>query len=106
MNNTILLEPYAEVMLGTNTEAVYTDFNQSGEIVFSEQEYKYIEELIESLKYQWEDSLSDGKLFISSFDEIDKYNIVHSFANKLLQDLENIDPSFADVINENFWDLI
>ena len=96
---------YYPVLQGTNTKGAYTAIDREANKI-SEQDYKYFEKLVESLKYSWEESFSDKNIFASAFDEIDKCNILHSFANDLLKELQDIDPSFADVINKDFWDLI
>jgi hypothetical protein len=93
------------VSQGTYTKEAYTVIDREANKI-SEQDYKYSEKLIESLKYSWEEFSSDKNIFASAFDKIDKYNILHSFANNLLKELQDIDPSFVDVINEDFWDLI
>ena len=96
---------YCPVLQGTNTKNAYTAIDREADKI-SDQDYKYLEKLIESLKYPWEESFSGKNIFASSFDEIDKYNIIHSFADNLLKELHDIDPSFADIINEDFWDLV
>ncbi len=95
---------YYTILPRTNAKNAYTVFDREANKI-SDQEYEF-EKLIESLKYSWEDTFSGKNIFASPFDEIDKYNIIHHFADNLLKELQDIDPSFADVINEDFWGLI
>jgi len=95
---------YCAVLPGTDTKNAYTVFDREANKI-PDQAYGF-KKIIESLKYSWEDTFPGKNIFASSFDEIDRYSILHSFANNLLKELQDIDPSFADVINEDFWDLI
>ena len=80
---------YCPVLQGTNTKNTRTVIDREVNVI-SDQDYKYLEQLIESLKYPWEEPFSDKNIFASPFDEIDKYNIVHSFADNLLKELHDI----------------
>lgn len=35
-----------------------------------------------------------------------KIDAIHSFASNILENIEDIDPEFSKVIDENYWDLI
>ena len=39
-------------------------------------------------------------------DAIEKQNIVDNFAKKLLEDQQPIPPEFAQILADNFWDLV
>lgn len=38
--------------------------------------------------------------------DIEKSKILNNFIDKLLGDMENIDPSYSKIISENFWELM
>lgn len=42
----------------------------------------------------------------SSNTNADKLEIIHQFASTLLENIEDLDPEFSQVIDENYWDLI
>ncbi len=96
---------YYPVLSGTSAQGAYTALDEEGNKI-SDRDYEYVKKLIESLNYSWEESTAKDNVFTDSLDGIDKYQIMHSFAIRFLKDLHDIDPSFVDTINKNFWDLI
>jgi hypothetical protein len=51
----------------------------------------------------WEEQYVAEKFSINDFD---KFKAIHQFAVDLAHDSENIPEKFAEVINEDFWDII
>lgn len=37
---------------------------------------------------------------------IDEYNVLASFANKMLSEESLVDPEIQNIIDEHFWDMI
>ena len=55
-------------------------------------------------KYSWE---SEDRYFLSDYREIlDKYEIIHRFASKIIEDSQELEPSIVEFVSKNFWKLI
>jgi hypothetical protein len=55
-------------------------------------------------KYSWE---SQGGYFGSEYREIfDKYEIIHGFASKIIENSLDLDPAIVEFVTKNFWNLI
>ena len=39
-------------------------------------------------------------------DSLQKLEAIHKFASNLLENIEDLDPEFSKVVDENYWDLI
>jgi hypothetical protein len=46
------------------------------------------------------------KVTDENIEAIQKIEIIHKFASNLLENIEDLDPDFSKVIDENYWDLI
>ncbi len=55
-------------------------------------------------KYPWE---SETKFFNSGYETVlEKYEVIHGFASKILQNSQDVDPSIVEFVSKNFWNLI
>lgn len=43
---------------------------------------------------------------VNNIKEKENIEVIHSFASKLLENIEDIPPEFSEAVDANFWDLI
>ncbi len=58
--------------------------------------------------YEWEQR-SNRKLDIIQLadnETIEKTQIIHEFASRIIDEAEELDPRFARIVSENLWDLV
>lgn len=51
-------------------------------------------------------SLTQYKIANENTGTFQKIETIHKFASNLLEHIEDLDPEFSKVIDENYWDLI
>ena len=55
-------------------------------------------------KYSWESVSCD---FGSEYKDIlEKYEIIHEFATKIIENSVDLDPAIVEFVSKNFWNLI
>ena len=55
-------------------------------------------------RYSWE---SQGGDFGAEYREIlDKYEIIHGFASKIVENSVDLDPAIVEFVSKSFWNLI
>lgn len=54
----------------------------------------------------WKDQAFNTANYIISDENTEKTQIVLDFSEKILNESKELDNEFADLVNENFWDLI
>lgn len=64
------------------------------------QSYK-IQELTTNSNVLTQYKVTNGKL-----DAFQNIKVIHKFASNLLENIEDLDPEFSKVIDENYWNLI
>lgn len=71
-------------------------------------EYHSILPLHSGTGYKWEEQLKDAVYFIDEKNQeiLEKATIIHEFASKLIENSEDLDPDYARIVSEKFWDLI
>jgi len=53
-----------------------------------------------------ENGISENPFYKLDFDNYSKLNLVFDFAKKILDNLEDLDGEFAEIVNNNFHDLL
>ncbi len=56
--------------------------------------------------YSIKELSSSNETTLSEQTLIDEYNVLASFANKMLSDESQLDPEIQNIIDEHFWDMI
>ncbi len=89
-------------VLGLTTAAVLSLGLGESDIIPSKM-YRTGKPVFES-KYSWE---IEGSYFGSEYKEIfDKYEIIHGFATKIIENSVDLDPAIVEFVSKNFWNLI
>lgn len=47
-----------------------------------------------------------GISFLVEYEDISRIDVIQQFASRLLSNLKDIDPAFARIAKEHFWDMI
>lgn len=70
-------------------------------------ERRFPRDIISSLNYNWEEEISDNFSFVKqNIVAYQRIKILERLASDILEHSEDLSPTFAKIINENFWDLI
>jgi hypothetical protein len=89
-------------VLGLTTAAVLSLGLAESDIIPSKM-YTRAKPVFES-KYSWE---GEGGYFGSEYKEIfEKYEIIHGFATKIIENSVDLDPTIVEFVSKNFWNLI
>ena len=95
-------ENIQRTVLGLTTAAVLSLGLGESDIIPSKM-YTTGKPVFES-KYSWEIEVA---YFGSEYEEIfDKYEIIHGFATKIIENSVDLDPAIVEFVSQNFWNLI
>lgn len=94
------------LLFGSSTaSAVLPDFYEEENLyVFVPKNYYNLPSEL-CLVYPWEEDL-EIEFSSEEMNDIFKFQIIQSFASKLLKNTKDINPEFAKIASEYFWDLV
>lgn len=93
------------ILLSLTTAATVSFPTNEPDLFILDTEYKYSSTL--EIFKPWEEQ--EKLLILSSegiSETIEKIKILQNFISELLETSEDLDPSYAKVINEHFWELL
>ena len=91
--------PTATVIMGGSI----INGNEIANVNFDNSYHTYVEQESSALT---DISRTHYATIFSSDANADKVEIIHQFASNLLENIEDLEPEFSQVIDENYWDLI
>ena len=106
--------PISTVQINMIDDCILSTFSPSDSegiyIHFLEGEWKskQIEEgIVDSVYPKWEQRLNIGNLFNSEgLSASLKLSIISDFAQKIVKNTSDLDPSIVKIVDDNFWDLL
>jgi len=105
MTNTILPN-YQQISSASATASVYDFTLVRNAIAKAHPMAIQNPNIMASLSYAWDKDTLEKSFFAGLQKTSTNLDIIQAFASKIINQIEDIDPSFAQVIDDSFWTLL